>query len=724
MVSWRILRRQLAVVTFYALLGLITLSPLTFHLGSQVPGEIDYFHFNWNYWWIRYALQTGQNPYYTDMVLVPFRHNLALHSLTPIWFPVYLLLEPLAGQLRATNSILWISVVLTGWTTYLFLRRWAVSAPLALLGGTMLALSPNMRGQLLGTHLDLIGFFWMPVLLLLWDRVANGSWVGWAAITGLALWGAWLTDPVVLLWIALLLGPYAALTFVRAADRRARARLVLLGGVALAVVLGLAWLVGPLQPLLAADLNAFAPLSYQTARDFSLSLKVWAWRPQAGEPRGFGIVLVLLSVVTLVFPAKGSRRWRWLMVAVPPLLLALGPDITLAGTRLPLPFRLVFNLTRGQYRVPARFVPVATLALIVFVGQTFTPWFARLRGTAWRLALVVAVMLAYLADTHTFAPLRIMSPPAPYQFYSMMRQEDADYVVLDVPSSPSSGTLILGWQSAMRSWHPEAMFYGITHQKRMVSGLLSRIPDVEGLYYQQSPLLGWLAGERALDAGPASAELARLVAGQWGAGEVTAPVGYVVVHQDWLPPDRTQEVLAFLNGQPSLCFVEVERDAVLYRATSHPKGCPPRLPPEIEPGVYRIPLGQPGDEGFIGQGWFRQEDIGGTAARWSGGRLDTLLYASLPTGRGYTLAVHAVAFNAPRTVQVVANSETLGKFMVTPGDWSEYTLEIPADLVDRVGGNLVLSLSADGMISASDLGLSADTRPLAVAYDWVEFRAR
>jgi hypothetical protein len=435
-------------------------------------------------------------------------------------------------------------------------------------------------------------------------------------------------------------------------------------------------------------------------------------------------VLVLLSAVALVFPTRDRRRWPWLIVAVPPLLLALGPDVTLGGMRIPLPFRLVFDLTRGQYRVPARFVPVATLALIVFVGRTFTPWFARLRGTAWRTAVVGVVMLAVLADTHTFAPLRVTSPPPPYDFYTMMRQEDADYVVLDVPSSPSSGTLILGWQSGMQSWHPEAMFYGITHQKRMVSGLLSRIPDVEGLYYQQSPLLGWLSGERALDAGPASAELTRLVAGQWGAGEVTAPIGYVVVHQNWLPPDRTQEVLAFFNGHLALCFVEVEQDAVLYRATSHPKGCPPRTPPEIEPGVYRIPLGRPGDEGFIGQGWFRQENIGGTAARWTGGRLDTVLYASLPTGRGYTLAVRAVAFDAPRTIQVVANSEKLGKFEVNPGDWSEYTLAIPADLVDGEGGNLVISLSADGMVSASDLGLSADTRPLAVAYDWVEFRAR
>jgi hypothetical protein len=721
---WQVIRRQSAVVMFYGLLAWLTLSPLSFHLGTQVPGgKSDYFHFNWNYWWIRHALQSGQNPYYTDMVLVPFRHNLALHSLTPIWFPVYVVLEPLVGQLRSTNLVLWISITLTGWMTYLFLRRQAISAPLALLGGMMLAFSPNMRGHILDGHLNLIGFFWMPVALLLWDRVVHSARSGWAVLTGLALWGAWLTDGMVLLWTALVLGPYALLTLVQAGNHKARMRLVLLGGLACGTVLGLAWFIAPLPPLLDADLGAFSPLDYQTARDFSLSPKVWSWQAETGEPRGFGILLVLLTVTALFFSAKDRPRWFWLLVAIPPLILALGPDVDIVGVRVPLPFRLVHSLSHGQYRVPSRFVPVSTLALIVYVGRTFTPWFQRLRRPALRGSLVAVTMLVYMADAGTLAPLPVQSPPPPYAFYTMMRQEHADYVVLEVPTSPSSGTMIIGWQSSLTSWHPEAMFYGITHEKRMVSGLLSRIPDVEGMYYEQSPLLGWLAGARALDVGPATAELTRLVAGQWGAGEVTAPIGYVVVHQSWLSPERTQEILALFNAHPSLCFVEVERDAVFYRTTSHPKGCPPRIPPEIAPGVYRIPLGQPGDEGFIGQGWFWQENIGGTPARWAGGRPEAVVYASLPSGRGYSLTLRAVAFYAPRTVKVVANAENLGSFVVSPGEWSEHTVRIPADLVDRADGNLVVSLSADGMLSPADAGLSGDTRLLAVAYNWVEFRA-
>ncbi|HEX3052275.1 MAG TPA: hypothetical protein VHP83_16565 [Aggregatilineaceae bacterium] len=716
MLSWRMIWKQSALILFFGLLGVITLSPLIFNLGTQVPAEIDYFHFNWNYWWIRHALETDQNPYYTQMVMVPFEQNLALHSLTPIWFPVYALLEPLAGQLRATNLILWISVVLTGWTTYLFLKQQTVHPSLALLGGVILMLSPNMRGQLLGTHLDLIGFFWMPVVLLLWYRVAKGNWIGWSVLVGLALWGAWLTDPVVNLWNVLLLGPFALLTLVQAQDRAARVQLVLHGLLAIAVVLICAWLIGPLQPLLKADMDAFTPLGYQTARDFALSLKIWEWQPQKGEPRGFGMLLVFLTVMALLMRSANHRRWFWLLVALPPLILALGPDITIGGTLVPIPFRLVSDLTDKQYRVPARFVPVATFALIVFVGQTFTPWIKRLRYSTLRAVPVGMLMVAYLVDTHTFVPLATKLPPQPYQFYTMMRNEDADYVVLEVPTSPASGTFILGWQS-MESWHPEAMFYGITHEKRMISGLLSRIPQVEEWYYQLSPLIGWLAGAHGLDAETASAELARMVNGQWGAGEVTAPIGYVVVHQDWLPADRSQEILTFFNMQSALCFMEVERDAVLYRTTSHPEGCPPRTPPETESGVYRIAFGQPGDEGFIGPGWYRKEQIGGTPARWTSG--ETQLYATLPPDQAYTITLRAVAFNTPRTIQVTANGQVVGQVVITPGDWGDYTLDIPMVGSD---GKLEFILTADSTLSAAEAGLSADTRPLAVAYTGIEFR--
>jgi hypothetical protein len=728
MLSWHSIRRPLAVVAFYALLGAIFLAPLIFHLATWVPGgpATDFHHFNWNFWWTRRALQTGQDPYYTEMVLAPFRHNLAMHTPTSNWLPFYLVAEPLIGQLRSTNLMIWLTVLLTGAITYHLLRRQHIRPALALLGGTIFAFSPYMRHHTSATHLNLFDLFWLPLMLMLWERVATAGSIRQQAIravvTGLALWGVWMTDLHALLQVALILGPYALLTLVQAADLRARARLAVLGAAGLAITLALAWFIAPLQAFLAFDRASVSPAGSETFHHYAIPLKAFLLQP-GGEDRSIGVLLVPLTVLALAVPSKDQMRWFWLATAVLSFVLALGPDVQISGVTVPLPFRLLDRAFGGQFRTPARVGPPGMLALIVFLARTYDPALRRLRPAVLRRAVPAALLVAFLVDFDVFKPFPTFPAPPMYAFYERIRHEDADIVILEVPVGIESG-----WKRVGE--HPEAMFYGITHEKRMINGFLARIPDDWHLYYEQSYLLGWLAGVRPLDADRASSELVHIVEGDWPGGRTFAPVGYVVVHQNWLSRERALEILRFLNGQPALCYLETERDAVLFRARTHPAGCPPRIPPETAPGVYTVDFGQTGDEGFIGHGWYWPEEIGGTRARWGGGQHETLFHASLPPGASYTLALRAVAFAGPRTITVVvgdlidgkAQGTRLGEFTVAPGAWDEYSVTIPADLIARVNGDLVISLTADGMASAAELGLSRDARPLTVAYDRAQFR--
>jgi hypothetical protein len=771
-------RPWVPVLILFALLSGIVMVPLIFHLDSRVPGDpdgvLDYYHFHWNLWWVRHAVLTGQNLWYTNMVLAPFTHNLTYHSLTPSLLPVYMVFEPLLGHLRTANLIIWASFTATGGLMFALLRREGISRPGALLGGLALAYSPYMLDHAASGHLNLLTVFWIPAVVMLWKKtVAAGcnhtprrahkarslhtqnvgagfqtcpgrvrrtegshpplqknqpdtqdsyslfAPVMWASLTGITLWGMWFTDTLIVLWGGLVLGPLALFDLLDAADRRARLRLVGLGALALVITMTLSWFLGPLQPTLDFDTSDLPPARLLTSRYYSLDFDSLYW-PKPGRVQRYGVehdetlgtVLLVLTVTGLFVRNGDRRRWRWLIAALVPLVLALGPDITLFGARIPMPFRVIYELFGGQMRTPIRFLPPATAALIVFLARTYDPWLRRVRSISVRNAVTLAAVLVLLFDYGAFKRFPTLDALPPYDFYEMMRDEhydDYDYVVLEVPSGPFTG-----WRDV--GSHPEAMVYGITHEKRMVSGLLSRIPIHEHLFYEQSPLMGWLTGSRPLVADRVIGELSEIVR-DW-------PVGYVVVHQDWMTPERTQETLALFNGHPALCFIEVERDAVLYRTTSHPKGCPPRLPPETEPGLYTIDFGAHGDEGFIGHGWYWPEDVGGVAARWAGGGPEALLYASLPTGSAYDLTVRATAFAEPRTVTVVANAEPLGTFTVRPGTWTEHALTIPADLVARAGGDLVFSLTADGLVSAADLGLSDDARPLALAYDCVNFRQK
>ncbi|MBN1202534.1 MAG: hypothetical protein JXJ20_11825 [Anaerolineae bacterium] len=730
--SWQAIRRPLLISLLFVLLSAITLSPLSFHLGSLAPseyeGELDYYHFHWNLWWVRHAIQTGQNPFYTDMVLAPFEHNLSYHSLTAIWLPVYAALEPLIGHLRTANAIIWLCIVLTGVLMVAFLRRQGISLPVALLGGIALAFSPYMLDHAASGHLNLITVFWLPVALLLWEQMINTRRVGWAIGLGIGLWALWLTDTLIVFWAGLLLAPCALLALVQAPDRRARIQIVLLGGIALVITFLLAWFLGPLKPTLDFDTSQLEPARMLTLRHFSMPVRSLVL-PGLGSAhqRGIerderlGLLLIVLTWAGLLVRTKDRQRWFWLIAALPPLILTLGPDVEIFGTRFPLPFRLIHEAFGGQMRTPIRYLPPATFALIVFVARTYDPWVRRIRPVMARGALLAAVFFALIVDNGILKPYPATNALPEYDLYTMMGEEhydDYDYVVLEVPSGPYTGWRLLGS-------HPEAMAYGVVHEKRMVSGLLSRIELDQHLFYEKSPLMGWLTGERPLDAGPVMSELGRVV-DEW-------PVGYVVVHQDWLPTtDRAQEIFAVFNAHPSLCYIGVERDAVLYRTSSHPKGCPPRTPPEVEPEVYRLDLGEPGDEGFIGHGWYWQETFGGISARWAGDSPSTwspdeplreaLLYADLPTGSAYTLTVRAAAFAEPRTVKVVANAVRLGEWTIAPDDFREYSLTIPADLVEQVSGKLIISLSADGIASAAELGISADARLITVAYDWVTFQ--
>ena len=173
-------QRALAVMLFFALLTGLAMFPLSAHLNSRVPGAppesgrvLDYYHFHWNLWWLRYAFLRGENIWYTNKVLAPFTHNLTYHSLTASMLPFYLVLEPVLGHLRSANAIIWISLALTGALMTGFLRWRGVRWPMSLAGGVALAFSPYMLDHAGSGHLNLLTAWWLPIVLFTWEKTVR-----------------------------------------------------------------------------------------------------------------------------------------------------------------------------------------------------------------------------------------------------------------------------------------------------------------------------------------------------------------------------------------------------------------------------------------------------------------------------------------------------------------------------------------------------------------------
>ncbi len=874
-------QHHITIALFYGLVSFLLLHQPVFHMATHLAGgalsggnTTDYFHAYWNYWWIGHALATGQDIYSTGYVFAPHTSTLAYHTLAVFWYPLWALVEPLAGRVAAMTSIYWVAFTLSGLAMYALLRRAGVLRGLALVGGVMLQLSPMLWSAAFWSNVNLFGWFWLPLLILVWDWVcfsarrppsekktsmrvsaSEGSTPlltfsvsplkgllsqnvlisAFSALTvfpvagrlqppavsstdrsyrqsptfhlalstfclALLLWAMILMDVQYPLFAAFVVVPYGLWTLWRARNNGARLRLVGQAMAAVGLALGLLWLAGPLRPLLAADRSGFTatPAASAVAIPFPLG---YIWRIDQGVPLG-GVIL------PLVLLAGGAALWRknepprrqekeeelnhrgtedterkqrafpfnlalstsnlqrslqgkdedltteaqrtqrgsrglavelstlhssfpaptfWLMVALLPLLLSAGVSITMGGVTIRLPYGWLHELLGGQFRYPERFGPVFLIPALLFALMTLT-WLLRGRRSLQGV-VSCGLLLLVMADARLYRSLPIQPLPREYSFYEAMGREPYDYVVIEVPTGASTGESLVGEQR-----FAALMWYGQMHGKRMVNGHLSRA-DVNHFYPMRTddPLLAWLGQRRFLEPEQVEAELREIIPA-W-------PVGFIVVHQDMIGRDgpTPQEIIGYFNRLDELlCPVWVEGDAVVYRTTWHPAGCPPRTPEAVEPGVFRIDIGSSGDERFLGWGWHYPEVVGGSVTwRWLGEYSRTQVYFDLPPG-DYRVTLAAQAFYEPCKLWLSVNGVPLlpDELRVVKRETDctitdcpvsihneglqTVSFHLPAALVSA-GDHLTLTLDYDGVTTPAEVGQGSDTRKLAVAVDWIEF---
>lgn len=730
----RPLRLHLLVAAFYLLLAFILLYPLLLS-GGRLVGGFDYFNYNWNFWWIRHALANGLNVYLNDFVMAPNAVNFGYHALTAFWFPLWALLEPLFGTLRAMQAVLLMGSFLNGYVLFLWLRREQVAPGLALLGGAALQISPVTRYFYYNNHINLMDWFWLPANLLLWSQTVRAVQARdlrrsllWAVVHGVALWGVGHTDLQFPIFTAAWLGPYALWTLWRSGNRR---RLMAAGLVTLVIAAALLWLAGPL-PYMARFSGTLAPGSAEERPGIPfprgyLSLDpVWWWwdTPTLGGSVTLLTLLALVAGLTRRRSRMPVWRWFWFALLVPPLLLSMGATITVLGLDIPMPFRALHALTNGMFRMPWRMAPIFVAGAAVFAGLTWTPLLRRRRAAMAGLSLVFLLMAADVrlyetppvSQTFRWEQIAPVEPSLPaYDFYAAIGQERGPaydrLVLLEVPTGVSTGEVIIGDARAS-----QLQFYGMQHRKRMVNGFISRAPvEIFWPVNVDDPLLSWLGQRRQLELDTVEAGLRRAV-DEW-------PLGYIVVHQDMIGRNSStpQEIIGWLNGLDDwVCPWVIERDAVVYRTRAHPDGCPGRVPPEAEPGVYTVDIGTSGDERYLGWGWHWPEEVSGLTLRWTGQYPQTDLYVDLPPG-SYQISLSVQSFWEPRRLTILANGLALGEAEVAVEGLQTLAFALPAEVVGQ-GSPLRLTLLYDAVIVPDEIGQSADPRPLAVAVDRIAFR--
>lgn len=712
------MKRALLILAFYGLLAFLALHTPLFNIETHVPGTptTDYYHFHWNYWWMRHAITQGLPIYETNYVFFPYSNNLAYHTLTPFWFPVWAVLEPLIGTVGAVSGIMLTAFTLNGAVLYTLLRTEGVNMGLALIGGVMLELSSMMFTAAFWTNLNLMNWFWLPALILLWKRIYSTRrprpQLQWAVIFGVALWAMVLCDLQYPLFAAFLVVPYGLLTIWQTKSNVARLQLIGIGIIAMIVAVTLLWFVGPLPYILSFDRGGLTSTPVESAVSIPFPLG-YLWHTDTGTPVGVLLLPGIILALSLSFRTRTTLpkiRWLWLALVAVPLTLSVGGSIRIGSADIPMPYTLLHQALGGMFRYPERFLPVFTIPALLFIGITLTALLNdRPRVRRW---LPAGILLLILIDSQTLRSLPIQPLPPTYAFYEAMGNEPYDYVVVESPTGASSGETLIG-----ESPYSTLMFYGITHGKRMINGHLARV-NIDHVWYLRTddPLLSWLGQRRFIEPEVVEAHMQEMI--------TEYPIGYFVIHGDLIGRETVayQEIIGYFNSAHDLvCPMYIEGAAVAYRTTWHPDGCPLRTPPQTEANVYRIDIGSADDVRYIGWGWhYAEEILPGLNVRWLGRHPQTKVYVDLPSG-AYELHFSAQAFNTPRTVRVSVNSYYVGQAQVSHTGLSEFTFPITPNWIGE-GTQIELQFDYTAPQSPAELGLGADQRQLALMMDWIEFR--
>lgn len=562
--------RRLFLVLFYLLLTVIALNALVANFTTAMPGTVniaptdqiqpsEFDIFAWNLWWVRHAVfDLHVSPLYTNYVIYPFTSPLAGHTLALLWGLISAPFQIVFGLIPTFNGIIVVSFVLAAAFMYAFVRRHVQHQSLAVLAGLIFAFTPAMLHRASVGHLDKISIFWLPLVLLTWDKVIETRRWTWAVITGLCLYLSWLTDFQQAMWALLLLAPYVIYTLFQPRRRGDTEKLIRLRAsvspwlvLIMLVTFVVPVLFAPLPQLIAANRLNYPPARLEDTAYFAFPLQNLLMPGDNGD-FSIGVLLPILTLISIPFIRRDGKRWLWLIVALGCFILALGPYVDIGGTRIPLPYSIVHWLLGNQYRTPMRFATPGVFALTMFMAFSLDRFLTRLNfDRVRRWSIVAGLIILFILDYRLLQPFPITIMPD-YQTYHTIANASGDFTVLEIPIGVRTGFAIVGRGEYLQ-------YYAPIHQHPIPSGYLSRLPNEITDFFYSDPLLGALTLSHAFPPmAEVDARLSNLIR-DW-------KIGYVILHRDMLEPGRVRSFGNLFNRQPLLERVGEEGPLVIYKA--------------------------------------------------------------------------------------------------------------------------------------------------------------
>ncbi len=422
---------NIKVLAFFTLLSLAVTWPLILHLNDRVPGwgVADNYEYLWKMWWFKHSIvDLGQNPLIAPEIFYPSGFALAHAELTPLHTVIGLPVTMLWGEITTYNLFAMLSFILTGWATYLLVRRWTNNTWAGMLAGILYVLN-SYHTVRYGGILPLMAIEGIPIFFLgleSWIDTRRSLWIG-VTILGFLL-AAWAS--IYYAFGLLILGPIYGLVRLRPLrplllDRSAWTAMGLLG-------LGLLVVLVPLVlpyiqlgqelelkiPLEDTDFWSASPTDYLLPPGLHPLWGEWVRGRLLSVPQEFpqiALEFVLgVGFIAILFAFYGWRKSRvdgreailWLLVAA--FVLSLGPRLHFGRHPVVVPapdsvinvFHTIMDTLSRWLPTEESYAPLAAEGLTIPLPALFLRWLLPpLEGMrAWnRFAAFTSLGVALLA---------------------------------------------------------------------------------------------------------------------------------------------------------------------------------------------------------------------------------------------------------------------------------------------------------------------------------------
>jgi hypothetical protein len=553
------------VLLLYGMLVAAATWPVIEHLNTAVIGRgTDAFVHLWLFHWIEDTLREGSVSFFTDRLFYPTGVSLLNQTIAWLNAALWLLVKPLVGAIPAYSLLVLGLMVFNGFALFLFVHDLTHIWEASVVAGTVALLWPALLDHSFQVSLLPIGFVVMALRslrrLLDQGRASDMAKLGiWLGLIGMLRFQ-------MLIFGAFLWGFYAIVRLARMDFQAVWQRVRLIGGsggigALLSAPFTLPYLLyhfrvrgpGDLVPPFSnghiSDLvYYFLPRRAHLilARVTETVIRLYDLKLDPNCP-ALGWVTLGLVLIAWVYYVRRVRLWGALAGLL--LILALGPRPHILGAVIDVgPYARAYEaFLIPVLREPSRFdmflaIPMGIMAgwgmkgvLDLLQDRTFT-WLSVVIG-------VVLILLDSVVWPHYHLPLEVPS------WHASLVDDPEAYGLLEIPMSRQES-----------EWY---MMYQLTHDKPLVYGHVSRVPEGAYAFVDAVPLLAHLEYEDSSAPPSGDFNLAASLDRLNDAG-----VRYVVIHRDFMPAGKVREWQRWFLYPPlykdsGLCVYPTDwRDAV------------------------------------------------------------------------------------------------------------------------------------------------------------------